>query len=47
MISLPELEQLVGRLIPAALHESDQIGAAPGEAIRVSAGIETISSDPA
>ena len=48
MISIPQLEQLIGTLaFPSALDDADQIGAPPGEAIRVSAGIEMISPDPA
>jgi endonuclease G, mitochondrial len=44
MISVPDLEQLVGRFsFPAELHRSDQIGKAGGEAVRAEAGVETIS----
>jgi endonuclease G len=42
MISLPDLEQLVALLsFPVELRESDQIDAAPGEAVRAAALIET------
>jgi endonuclease G, mitochondrial len=44
MISVPDLEQLVGRVsFPAELHQSDQIGESGGEAVRAEAGVETIS----
>jgi endonuclease G, mitochondrial len=44
MISVPDLEQLVGRFsFPAELHQSDQIGEAGGEAVRAEAGVETVS----
>jgi endonuclease G, mitochondrial len=45
MVSVPHLEKLVGGVsFPEQLHDSDQIDASDGEAIRAEAGIETISS---
>jgi endonuclease G, mitochondrial len=42
MISLPDLEQLVGLLsFPVELRESDQFDAAPGDAVRSEALIES------
>lgn len=42
MISLPDLEQLVAPLsFPGELHESDQIDAGPGEAVRAHAQMES------
>jgi hypothetical protein len=44
MISVRDLEQLVGAAtFPLQLHESDQIDASGGEAIRAETGIETIT----
>ncbi|MGH3132430.1 MAG: DNA/RNA non-specific endonuclease [Gaiellaceae bacterium] len=43
MISLPDLEQLVAPIrFPAELHDSDQIDAGGGEAVRAEAGIESV-----
>jgi endonuclease G len=44
MVSVSDLEQLVGAAaFPQHLHESDQIDASGGDAIRAATGIETIS----
>jgi endonuclease G len=41
MVSLPDLETLVSLLtFPAELHDSDQFGEPPGEAVRSGAGLE-------
>ncbi len=45
MISVRDLEELIGAAtFPRQLHESDQIEASGGEAIRAETGIETITS---
>jgi endonuclease G len=45
MISLPDLEQLVGLMkFPQELHDSDQIAAGGGEAVRAKAGVETFAA---
>jgi endonuclease G, mitochondrial len=44
MVSIPDLESLVAAItFPAELHESDQIDAGGGEAVRTRAGIETLA----
>ena len=44
MISVRDLEQLIGAAtFPQQLHESDEIDASGGEAIRAETGIETIT----
>jgi hypothetical protein len=46
MVSIPHLQQLVGAATFAKkLHDSDQIDAPAGEAIRATTGIEAISGE--
>jgi endonuclease G len=46
MVSIPHLQQLVGAAtFPKKLHDSDQIDAPAGQAIRATTGIEAISGE--